>query len=164
MIHGPEFSPNRVVAGSVVAIILYWALSIVVDHHLLRDVVNSLSFGVSLIIAMTWGPSAYRAARENVAGGEWMLILGTFLLWSVVMVQRTYVILYNWAGQPQSWQESAIPGFWPYCYVLAGLLFIAAPGVRSEGIRKKTVWALVASVATASLVAGFLIGASVSSY
>ncbi|MER8555921.1 hypothetical protein [Mesorhizobium sp. M0220] len=93
-----------------------------------------------------------------------MLILGTFLIWSVVLIQRIYVILYNWAGQPESWQTSAVPGFWPHCYALAGLLFIAAPGVRSEGIRKKTVWALVAAVATASLVAGFVIGASVSSY
>lgn len=155
-------TPNRAILFAVGAFILYWIASIFVPAIVLRDVFNSLAFGTAVIITITWMPSAIKAVRENAGSGEWQLILAIFIVWFVVMCQRVYVILFNWHGRPQEWADSAISGFWPYSYLIAGLLFLSAPGVHSEGIKARAVWAIVAAVAIGSLLAGILIGASIS--
>ena len=154
--------PNRAVVIAVLAPLAYWLASFVVPAHLLRDIFNSLAFGTAIIITLTWAPSALRALRENADTGEWQLILAISVLWFVVMCQRSYVIAFNWMGRPDSWSDSALAGFWPYSYALAGLLFLSAPGVEGDGLRSRALWAMIAAVAIGSLLAGILIGASIS--
>jgi len=155
-------TPNRAVVFAVLSFVMYWIASIFIDPMILRDVFNSLAFGAAIIITMTWGPSALRALRDDADNGEWQLILAVFLIWFVVLCQRVYVIAFNWNDRPELWSNSAISGFWPYSFTLAGMLFIAAPGVRSNGIEVRAIWSIVAAVAIGSLIAGILIGASIS--
>jgi hypothetical protein len=157
-----NLTPNRAVVFAVVSFVAYWLAALFIPPLVLRDVFNSLAFGTSVIITITWGPSAIRAVKENADSGEWQLILAITLVWFVVLCQRTYIIAFNWAGRPEAWSLSAISGFWPYSYLIAGLLFLAAPGVKGDGIESRAVWAIVAAVAIGSLVAGILIGASIS--
>ncbi|RWX72617.1 hypothetical protein [Mesorhizobium sp. M2A.F.Ca.ET.039.01.1.1] len=155
-------TPNRVVLFAVGAFIAYWLAALFVPPLILRDVFNSLAFGSSIIITITWMPSALRAIRENADSGEWQLILAIFLVWFVVMWQRIYVIAFNWYDRPEAWANSAVAGFWPYSYLIAGLLFLAAPGVKSDGLQSRAMWAIIAAVALGSFVAGVLFWASIS--
>ena len=155
-------TPNRAVVFAVAAFVVYWIAALFVPPFILRDVFNALAFGAAIMIALTWAPSAYRAVKENMDSGEWQLILAIFLLWFVVLLQRSYAILYNWYDRPESWQNSAIVGFWPYSYAIAGLLFLAAPGVKNDRIEGKTIWTIIGAVGLGSLVAGIVIGASIS--
>jgi hypothetical protein len=155
-------SPNRAVVFAVLAPIAYAILAMFVPGIVLRDVFNSLAFGAAVIIVLTWAPSAYKAVRDGADTGEWQLILAIFVVWFVTMCQRIYVIAFNWAGRPESWVDSPVSGFWPYSYMFAGLLFLAAPGARSKGIRPQALWAIIAAVALGSFVAGALFWASVS--
>lgn len=157
-----SLTPNRAVVFAVLSFIAYWIAAMFVPPLVLRDVFNSLAFGAAIIITITWGPSAYRAVKENADTGEWQLVLAIFMVWFVVLCQRVYVILYNWYDRPDAWANSAISGFWPYSYALAGLLFLSAPGVKGDGIESKAIWTIIAAVALGSLVAGVLIGASIS--
>jgi len=155
-------TPNRAVVFAVLSFVMYWIASIFIDQIILRDVFNSLAFGAAIIITMTWGPSALRALRDDADNGEWQLILAVFLIWFVVLAQRIYIIAFNWSDRPDEWANSAISGFWPYSFTVAGMLFIAAPGIRSNGIEIRAIWSIVAAVAIGSLIAGILIGASIS--
>jgi hypothetical protein len=157
-----SLTPNKAVVFAVIAFIGYWISSMFVPPLVLRDVFNSLAFGTAVIITITWGPSAFRAVKENADSGEWQLILAIFIVWAVVLFQRTYVIIFNWFDRPDDWANSAISGFFPYSYVCAGLLFLAAPGVQSGKFQTQAVWAIVAAVGIGALVAGVLIGMSIS--
>jgi hypothetical protein len=155
-------SPNRAVVFAVAAFVVYWIAALFVPALILRDIFNALAFGSAVMIVLTWGSAAVSAVRAGAESGEWQLVLAIFLLWFVVLFQRTYAVTFNWYGRPDSWAESPIAGFWPYSYTIAGLLFIAAPGVNGQGIRIRTIWSIIAAVGIGSLIAGFLIGASIS--
>lgn len=156
-----SLTPNRAVVFAVVAFMMYWIASIFIPPLILRDVFNSLAFGTAIIITITWAPSAIRAVKENADSGEWQLILAIFIVWAVVLCQRIYIILFNAYGRPDAWATSALAGFWPYSYMIAGLLFLSAPGVRGDRIESRAIWAIVAAVAMGSLIAGILIGAAI---
>jgi len=157
-----SLTPNRAVVFAVGAFLAYWIASMIVPALLLRDIFNSLAFGTAIIITITWGPSAYRAVKENADTGEWQLILAIFIVWFVVLCQRVYVISFNWAGRPDSWALSPAAGFWPYSYMIAGMLFLSAPGVKGDTIQSRAIWAIVAAVGIGCMVAGILIGLSIS--
>ena len=157
-----SLTPNRAIVFAVVAFLAYWIASMFVPALVLRDVFNSLAFGTAIIITITWAPSAFRAVKEGADSGEWQLILAIFIVWFVVLCQRTYVIVFNAYDRPEAWTTSAISGFWPYSYMIAGLLFLSAPGVNGDRIETRAIWAIVAAVAIGSLIAGILIGASIS--
>ena len=157
-----SITPNRAIVFAVAAFLLYWIASLFVPALVLRDVFNSLAFGTAIIITITWFPAAIRALKEGADSGEWQLILAIFIVWFVVLCQRIYVITFNWYDRPEAWALSPISGFWPYSYTLAGILFLSAPGVSGNTFRSQAIWAIVAAVAIGSLIAGILIGASIS--
>lgn len=156
-----RLSPNRAVVFAVLAFLGYWIASMFVPALILRDVFNSLAFGTAIIITVTWGPAAFRAMRESADTGEWQLVLAIFLVWVVVAIQRVYVIVFNAYGRPEAWADSAISGFWPYSFLISGLLFLSAPGVDGDKFKSNAVWAIVAAVGIGALVAGILIGAAI---
>jgi hypothetical protein len=155
-------SPNRAILFAVGAFVAYWLAALFVPPLVLRDVFNSLAFGTAIVITVTWMPSAMKAVKENADTGEWQLILAIFVVWFVVLCQRVYTILFNWYDRPDAWANSAVAGFWPYSYMIAGLLFLSAPGVQGDGIKNRSIWAMITAVALGSLIAGILIGASIS--
>lgn len=156
-------SPNRAIAFAVAAFIIYWLLAMFVPAMILRDVFNSLAFGAAVIITATWMPAAVKAMKEEADNGEWQLLLAIFIMWAVILVQRAYVIAFNFFDRPVEWINSAIPGFFPYSFMISGLLFLSAPGVKAGRIGVRSIWAIIAAVAIGALVAGILIGASIPS-
>lgn len=156
-------SPNRAVLVAVGAFVLYWIMAMFVPALILRDVFNSLAFGAAFMIVLTWFPGAAKALQGEGSTGERQLVLAIFLVWLVVLLQRIYVITFNWMGRPEAWAESALAGFFPYSYVIGGLLFLSAPGVHGGGLERRAFWSIVAAVGVGSLMAGILIGASIPS-
>ena len=156
-------TPNRALVLSAAAFVAYWIAAVVVPGAVLREMFNALAFGTAVVITITWFSAAARAMRLNAPTGDWLLVLGVFLMWLTVLMQRVYVIAFNWSGRPESWTDSALPGFFPYSFALAGMLFIAAPGVHSDRLGSRTIWAIIAAVALGSALVGFLFGLSISS-
>ncbi|WP_018900440.1 hypothetical protein [Rhizobium sp. 2MFCol3.1] len=157
-----SLTPNRAVVFAVGAFLAYWIASMFVPPLVLRDIFNSLAFGTAVIITITWGPAAFRAVKNGADSGEWLLVLAIFLIWLVVLCQRLYVIAFNWLGRPESWALSPVSGFWPYSYTVAGMLFLSAPGFRDGDLSTRNIWAIILAVAIGSLLAGVMIGASIS--
>lgn len=157
-------TPNRVVVLGVTAVVAYWTTALFLPGYLLRDIFNSLAFGAAMVITLTWMSAAARAVRHGGERGEWRLILGIFLLWSIVALQRSYAIVYNLYDRPESWADSAVTGFWPFMYAISGWLFLSSPSPHEGGMGPRAFWSIVLSVGAGSLVAGILIGQSISSY
>jgi len=160
-----KLTVNKAIVYAVDAFIIYWILALFIPAFILRDVFNSISFGCAVIITITWLPAAFQAVKNEAKSGEWQLILGITVLWFTVMVQRLYAIAYNYMGQPESWLHSPITGFWPYCYMACGLLFLMAPGfVAGEVIsRRRTLNYIIGALVIGAFLSGVLLGTSISS-
>lgn len=155
-------TPNRAAIFAVLALVFYGIVAAFLPPLILREVFNSLAWGGALIITITWLPAAWKAVRENADSGEWQLILAIFIVWAVVTMQRTYVIAFNWMGRPDGWANSAVAGFWPYSYMIAAMLFLSAPGVKGGKLESRSIWSMIIAVGIGCLLAGFLLGASIS--
>ncbi len=157
-------TPNKAVAFAIAMPILYWVLAIVMPADVLRDIFNALAFGMGAVIVATWFSSAWRAVKEGGDTGEWLLIMAIFMVWALLLLQRVYSIVLNEQSKPvQDWlRESAITGFWPYSFTVAGMLFLAAPGVDEHGLTSKSVWAMVSGAAIGGIFAGVLIAKAIS--
>lgn len=155
-------TPNRAVVFAVGGFVIYWIAAMLVPSATLRDVFNALAFGTAVVIVATWSSSAWRAVRSGADTGEWQLILAIFMVWLVVLAQRIYSILFNWYDRPEAWFNGPISGFWPYSFTIAGMLFLAAPGVEDNGFSKKSIVAMVASAAIGGIFAGVLIAKTIS--
>lgn len=157
-------TPNKAIVFAVGAFILYWVMAFIFPIVILRDVFNSLAFGTAVVITATWAPSTYRAIKEEANSGAWQLILGISLFWFVVLIQRIYAIAFNWAGRPPEWLNHPISGFFAYSFMISGLLFLSAPGVRAEReLKQRALVAMVVSVAIGGFIAGVLFGTSIAS-
>lgn len=155
-------SPNKLLASFVGMIVFYYVLSIFVDPIDLRDTFNSLQFGVSLVVVLTWFRGTVKAVRDNSSDGAWILVLAIFSLNFTAFGSRIYAMLYNWYGRPDAWAESAIPGFIAYCYMICCGMFLVSPGVKGDGVRPRAWWALLAAGTIGGVAAGILIGLSIS--
>lgn len=155
-------TPNRAIVFIVDGFILYWLAALFIPADILRDVFNSLCFGIAVIITITWAPSAFKAVKQGASTGDWVLILAIFLVWLTVLEQRVWSIIFNYFDRPMGWLDLPISGFFPYSYMVAGMLFLAAPGIQPEGFRHTAMWAMIAAASVGSLVAGILIGMNIS--
>lgn len=162
----PHVSPNRVVGVAIALFVFYWILALFVPANILRDVFNSLAFGTQLLVVLTWSRSAYRAVRYDAHDGAWLLILAVFYICLIALLQRVYAISINSMSYEDAeiWRDSAIAGFFPYSYMIAGALFLISPGVRTEGIKQKAWWTLFIAGCIGSFVAGALSTLSVSTF
>ncbi len=157
-------SPNRVALFFVGALVFYWVLSLFVPWMILRDIFNALAFGAQTMVVLTWAPAAWKAIKENASSGTWLLILAIFFTCTLAMIQRIYAIIYNSAGRPDAWAESAISGFWPYGFMITSALFMISPSFTSDGIRSQGWWILLAAGILGGIPAGVLLTLSIQSF
>jgi hypothetical protein len=84
-------------------------------------------------------------------------------MWLVIVLQRLYSGIFNWLGQPDFLSQSAIPGYFPYSFMISGALFLIAPEITSNDLHFRRFWALLVAIAIGCLTAGVFIGYSISS-
>lgn len=126
------FTPYRAIVFTILAPLLYWVIVPFLDPQTIRNIMNPIAAALALVISITWLPSVLHSVRYQRPG--WTLILGTFVIWTIVWVNRIYVVIFNYMGQPESWNDAAISGFWPYSYIAAGLLFLVAASDDEEAV------------------------------
>jgi hypothetical protein len=143
------------------AFFFYWILALFVPVGLLREIFNSLSFGVAVMVTMTWAPAAWYSLWYGERAGEWQLIIAIFLAFFVLAFQRLYVMAATILGRPEWLVESPVSGFVPYSITVVGILFLVAPGVYRGAPRGRYWWYIIAGVSMGSLLAGILIGRTV---
>jgi len=128
-----NFTPNKAIVALILAPVLYFTLALFITNHLLRDIFNSLSFGVAVATWVTWLYAFFDAIRHEGRAGKWRLILGICLTMQTIMITRVYSGLFNYLGRPESWSDGPLPGFFSFSYFLAGALILSAAAEDKEG-------------------------------
>lgn len=150
-------TPNKAVIGVVFAPILYFIITFFVPTITLREVFNSLTFGVYIVISATWAMAFFAAVKHGGQGGKWRLILGIFVLAMTVTNTRIWNAIYNWLERPDWLTFSAWPGFWSYSYFVAGTLILSAAFDDKDGPIVKLVPMLIAAALGGAAAAAALI-------
>jgi hypothetical protein len=154
-------TPNMAILGVVFAPIFYYIMTHFIPANTLREMFNSLSFGTYVVISATWLMAFFAAIKHGGHEGKWRLILGVFVLALTVTDTRVYNALYNWAGRPPSWANSAWPGFWSYSFFVAGLLILSAAFDEKDGpVVKLLPMMFAAALGGAAAAAGIIYGIS----
>lgn len=155
-------NPRSAMAFVVFSFILYVGLAFVLPAVILRDIANSIALGVSVLATLTWARGLTEGFKANEKDTGEVIAFAIFLIWLLVSLFRVYAIAYNSLGRPSWVVTSPISGVWPWMFACVGILFVAMPGVRSSGMTKRTFWSIILGVAGGALLAGFMIGISVS--
>lgn len=119
-------TPNKVITGFVFAPVFYFIASLFIPSWVLREIFNSLSFGVYVMISITWLMSFFIAIKNEGDEGKWRLILGIYVLAFTVTETRVYSFVFNYLGRPDWIGLSPLPGFFSFSYFMAGILILSA--------------------------------------
>jgi len=104
-------------------VVLYWAIGNVTA----KLIVDGLAIGVGFVIMYTWGPAAISAIRHGVQKDSSKIVLTVWMIWTIVVVQRVFVIVSTFLGNPPWLINSVIPGVIVTLAFVAGMYAAVAP-------------------------------------
>jgi hypothetical protein len=122
-----------------------------------KRVFDALVVGVSVSVCMTWFSNSWRAFKSGVRDGTGNIMVSTWGTWTLLLAYFLWVVLFTWAGRPDSWRESPVPGTLSCCFFLMGSYALLTP-VNNSGQpipRVGLAWWFVA-VAVGGVVAGVI--------
>ena len=106
--------------------IAFWFLPLAFSGIDLQAAFNSVVFGISTVILVTWGASAYYSLRGN-ADAEHQHIISTVAVWFIVWCRGLYSIIFVSLDRPTWMVLSAFPAFITYMFGMTGILVVMAP-------------------------------------
>lgn len=119
--------------------VLFWVLPFAFTGDQLQTAFNSIVFGISTTVLITWGPAAYYALRGNVTA-EHQHIIATTAVWLIVWVQRIYAIVFMILDRPYWLLSSAFPAFVAYMFGMTGVFIVVAPALVKTEDRSDYIW------------------------
>lgn len=142
---------------SVLMVIAYLLFDWLVGTGPAKVTIDSLTLGVGLVIMYSWGSAAISAIRTGIRKDSSKIVLTIWLSWTVLVIQRIYVLIYTIIGKPDWLADSFFPGLITVLIFIAGMYAIVAP-VQTDPTPRRQVISLVVSGVVAGLVAGIIIG------
>lgn len=143
---------------AVGAMIFFAGSAVVIPGAALLEVVSGLLLGVAVAITLTWMPAAIIAIREGVGDGYRQLNLAIMVTWLAIAIQSIRAIVFRWMGRPDWLIEPHFSAFIAYLVLLAGMLYLIAPGTEDGQVPVKNWTMMIVSVAAGGVVAGVMIG------
>lgn len=160
---------NRLLTGSIFAVILYWVLgfTLPVDY-----VVNSARLGLLIaasLLSLRYVADTYEVVfnqlRSHQPGtdGSHLAIYGSFLMGFGIVYMMTYALLYVYMGRPASWLQLPVSGFGPAVTSAGAFMVFLSPNVTGNGLRMPRNL-VVMGVAAVMIAAAFFLGVHVGVY
>lgn len=157
---------NRLLTGSIFAVILYWVLgfTLPVDY-----VVNSARLGLLIaacLLSLRYVADTYEVvfnqlrSHEPGTDGSHLAIYGSFLLGLGIVYMMVYALLYVYMDRPKSWLELPVSGFGPAVTSAGAFMVFLSPNVTGSGVRMPRNLAII-GIAAALVAAAFYLGVQV---
>lgn len=113
--------------------------------------------GISFMSASTL-PVAWRAFKNGVSTDRDKFIFSYWLIWTIVLAQRVWIITLSSFGRPSSWVESPISGMLAMSLAIAAGFGASAPLTGEIPMRKKEMFIFVVAAGFSGVIAGIAIG------
>ena len=113
--------------------------------------------GISFMSASTL-PVAWRAFKNGVSTDRDKFIFSYWLIWTIVLVQRMWIILLATFDRPPFWIDSPVSGILAMCLAIAAGFGASAPLTGEIPMRKKEMIMFVVAAGFSGIIAGIAIG------
>lgn len=140
-------------------LLMYWGLG----YTPAKYTIDSLTLGVGVVITWTWGSAALAAVKDGIQKPSSKIILAIWLAWTVLILQRIYVLVWNLDGQPDWLQNSPISGVITTMIFLAGMYAVIAP-TQDEDTPRMEIYSLIIGTAVGSIIVGVVLGMFISKH
>ncbi len=145
---------------SISVIVSYFICYFLLGSQSAKLIIDALVLGASVTIFLSWGRVAMGALIRGAHSGEDKIVLTIWLAWTVLMIQRVYVIVYAIMGKPEWVMELPIGGVISTLIFLSGMFAVFAPVTPELG----STTPLPRSILIACTVGAFVSGVIVAAY
>lgn len=119
---------SKLVLWAIGLLAIFVGLSTFVPRVPLLTVLNGIFLGVSTAAVIVYSPVISYALKKPKFDRISMLAIGIGMLWLAMIGQRAYWIVWHAYGSPLSWQSNPFLAAMAFMSIIAGGLFVAAPG------------------------------------
>jgi hypothetical protein len=132
-----QLTQYRTLWLSGLALVLFVAIHFALGQLTAKWLIESLVLGVASGMCWTWRSAAFRAFRRGGSTGTDKIILTVWLAWTMLLVQRSYVLSSGALRRPEWLTDSPVPGLIAKAIFLAGMYGLSAPAAGVEDLPKR---------------------------
>ncbi|CAN7329186.1 hypothetical protein LJR231_001801 [Phyllobacterium sp. LjRoot231] len=129
-------------------------------YETVKVLIDGATFGVMLMVTITWSPAAYAAIRDGAREGWMQAVVAVWLVATALLIQRTLILFLTWLHRPDWLVTSPIAGLVAYMLMVAGLIFLVSPGLSDGEVPPRNRYYLMVAGFAGSLIIGITIGAN----
>ncbi len=161
---------NTAVMVALLGTMSFWLLLPIFGPVWMLEVASNLMIGVFFAVMMRWTLPAYDAVRDGGKAGPNFLAMALFGISGSLVTWRLWNNIVRWAStydgitvtRPEWAVDSPVTAFAVWCLTVAGGMILLAPGTERGVVPRGNIFWLLGSVSLGSLLAGVMIGVSLS--
>lgn len=154
----PRLSHYAAIWIAVLFLIGYGLLYNLTDYVTSKFVADWFALiGLSFMSASTT-PVAWRAFKNGISTDRDKFIFSYWLIWTIVLWQRIWIILLAYFDRPVSWVQSPISGLLAVSIAIAAGYGASAPLTGEIPLRRKEIIIFAVAAGFSGVIAGIAIG------
>ena len=143
---------------AVLALISYLIMYHYADITISKFIADWVALiGLSFMSASTL-PVAWRAFRNGISTDRDKFIFSYWLIWTIVLCQRIWIILLALFDRPVSWVESPVSGLLATSVAIAAGFGASAPMTGEIPLHRKEIISFTIAAGFSGVIAGIAIG------
>lgn len=141
---------------SIMAVLAYLTIYYGVGYDNSKYIVDALSLGVGFVITASWSTAAINAMLNGGQSGANKIVLAIWGSWTVLVIQRIFVVISSILGKPDWLTYGPEPGIITTLIIVAGMYVVIAPAQDSDAPHNEITWMIFTA-----LLGGILAGAAI---
>lgn len=161
---------NTAVMIALIGTMMFWLILPIFGPVLMLEIASNLMIGVYFAVMARWALPAYDAVKDGGKAGPNFLAMALFGIGASAVAWRLWNNIVRWAStydgvtviRPEWSVDSPVTAFAIWCLTVAGGMIVLAPGTERGVVPRGNIFWLMGSVSLGSLLAGVMIGLSLS--
>lgn len=154
----PRLSHYAAILIALLVIISYLIIYRYTDIHLSKFIADWIALiGLSFMSFSTL-PVAWRAFKNGISTDRDKFIFSYWLIWTIVLWQRIWIILLATYDRPVSWVQSPVSGLLAVSVAIAAGYGASAPLTGEIPLRRKEIIIFAVAAGFSGVIAGIAIG------
>lgn len=154
----PRLSHYATILMAFLVIISYLVIYRYTDIHLSKFIADWIALiGLSFMSFSTL-PVAWRAFKNGISTDRDKFIFSYWLIWTMVLWQRIWIVLLATFDRPVSWVQSPVSGLLAICVAIAAGFGATAPMTGGVPLHRKEIIIFTIASGFSGVIAGIAVG------
>lgn len=155
---------------AIIGTSVFWMLLPLFGPTIMLEIASNLMIGIYFGVMVRWAVPAYAAVKDGGKAGPNFLSVALFGIGASAVAWRLWNNIVRWGStydgvtviRPQWAVDSPVTAFAVWCLTVAGAMVVLAPGTERGIVPRGNIFWLLGSVSIGSMLAGVMIGLSLS--